>query len=77
MPSPPGGRSGASRAAVAAVFNPAMVSAAAQGRARHRDVIAALGGKDKVRGLGGPDITCGGKGRDTLFGGSGRDTVRQ
>jgi Domain of unknown function DUF11/RTX calcium-binding nonapeptide repeat (4 copies) len=41
-----------------------------------RDVIAALGGKDKVKGGGGPDLICGGRGGDLIQGGRGDDKIK-
>jgi arylsulfatase A-like enzyme len=46
-----------------------------RGTAR-RDVIAALGGKDRAKGRGRADTICGGSGADALRGGRGRDRVR-
>jgi type I phosphodiesterase/nucleotide pyrophosphatase/Calx-beta domain-containing protein/hemolysin type calcium-binding protein/beta-propeller repeat-containing protein len=46
-----------------------------RGTAR-RDVIAALGGKDRAAGRGRADTICGGPGADALRGGRGRDRVR-
>jgi hypothetical protein len=40
-----------------------------------KDVIAALGGKDRVNGKGGKDIICGGKSGDKLKGGGGKDKL--
>jgi Ca2+-binding RTX toxin-like protein len=41
-----------------------------------RDVIAALGGKDKVKAGGGPDLICGGPGGDLIKGARGDDEIK-